>query len=892
MLAALSFVHGQGIIHRNLQPQNVLYNDTKDFVLGDFASASLANPPPCERLESGASAEYSSPEMHKSQPQTPTTDIWSLGMMCLMMLNMQFIPPGSGAVEGMRETIWHQSMAEIARLSGRPELGMMIRIPADERSTADKLLEYLGNNPSIKTESWPVSADLAEYFRHTQSEGGVPDDLQLVPAQSEEDCGGLSREDLLEICLKDRASTCKMVLSTRPARTAEMHIPPVPLSQIRPLRFTGISSLYKSARSGMRGPSTLAVKLPRTSSHVTAKATRAAVQQPPLPPTRSQRETVASSASTVLPPSDLGGTGAAPGPKEASRQQQTKSQEAIETLAVANTAANSSGLPVDAGARGRPSASIETLPPRPTKSGAKKSLTLKATTPPAGRTSNAEEFLDLTKSLSSCPTDSAKTAETPDSSAISTPRPAAIKRNAPSSGSSITSSPRAKEFDESATLLDSITTSSQRPTRPRGGMEASSPATPSSSRPKGSRNGITSSDAKADPTLRPMQRKDMPATCLRLGEYHLKPEEDEGGWQQFNQKSRQKVHRSPPQPPAQPRQITPDRQSSAHPSAEARVKPFQMAAGEDLRHKTHDGGSPLIKNGLRHNATQSRGSFAPAENPIANTIQLNEHFFPAERPSIREAAAESGVKMAPHSQPTLFRQRAAPSDPFQARNAPSRRKGSQGRAGSSRVIRTARTSVTPSSWPTGSRQRASESGATTVPNPTQAQRRVGSSSTTAKAPLSYSVGPIPGEKSSSPVPARQLQLPRESDCTMVPLGPAEVPEQRSTGDVEGKAEGSSSSADSLQESLSAIKARRARELLWDLQVLRAKQMAAAKSERLLEGSQSQNSGRRTGSSRDLNDIQSRSRPDLGSQRLSPHAPEFYPQTWSGRGRAMETRVRK
>ena len=104
----------QGILHRDIKPQNIFLSERGEYKLGDFGIAKMV-----ERTSGGTKIgtyKYMAPEIHHGQPYGRTSDIYSLGLVLYWLLNerrMPFVPlPPAMVTAGMEET------AKLRRLSG------------------------------------------------------------------------------------------------------------------------------------------------------------------------------------------------------------------------------------------------------------------------------------------------------------------------------------------------------------------------------------------------------------------------------------------------------------------------------------------------------------------------------------------------------------------------------------------------------------------------------------------------------------------------------------------------------------------------------------------------------------------------------------------------------
>ena len=153
----LATAHGQNVIHRDIKPSNILLDEEGNGYLADFGIAKDLETSLDKETRSGGiigSLDYLSPEQARSQPVTPQTDIYSLGVTLYEVLTGEHPFPNLSGVERLYkhindplpriESLPHQVEEEVNRVIQKATA----KNPATAMSKCCRLLRIFGRRHS------------------------------------------------------------------------------------------------------------------------------------------------------------------------------------------------------------------------------------------------------------------------------------------------------------------------------------------------------------------------------------------------------------------------------------------------------------------------------------------------------------------------------------------------------------------------------------------------------------------------------------------------------------------------------------------------------------------------------------------------------------------------
>ena len=172
ILKALEHAHANGVVHRDIKPQNIMLLDNGQLRMMDFGIARISRAE--NQLLSGktmGSVHYISPEQAKGDETDCTSDIYSVGVMMYEMLSGQMPFDAEDAVEVAIKQISDQpkSLHEIAPQVPAALVEItekaMAKLPQNRYASAREMLDALDTyvqNPSVMFEYQYITEDAPE----------------------------------------------------------------------------------------------------------------------------------------------------------------------------------------------------------------------------------------------------------------------------------------------------------------------------------------------------------------------------------------------------------------------------------------------------------------------------------------------------------------------------------------------------------------------------------------------------------------------------------------------------------------------------------------------------------------------------------------------------------
>ncbi len=144
---ALTTAHRNGVIHRDLKPDNILLDDERNAYLSDFGIAKVINPTTISNSLNLLSPAYAAPEQFKGEAVTPTTDVYSFGIILYELLTGSHPFPKISVAELINKTL-NEPLPPLQEI--RPDLPAAIN-GVLQIATAKSASERYGNARQLAT---------------------------------------------------------------------------------------------------------------------------------------------------------------------------------------------------------------------------------------------------------------------------------------------------------------------------------------------------------------------------------------------------------------------------------------------------------------------------------------------------------------------------------------------------------------------------------------------------------------------------------------------------------------------------------------------------------------------------------------------------------------------
>lgn len=180
LASALAYAHAQGVVHRDVKPTNVLFDEDGRAKLADFGVARITDA--STLTEAGTvlgTAAYFSPEQATGEAVGPPTDVYSFGVMLYRMLTgrLPFESDSALEVASMHATREPPTIAS-RRADAPPELERvamwtLAKRPEDRPADGSALLTELTAAPEVEEEQTQVLAPVGRPIRRHHVAAGA-----------------------------------------------------------------------------------------------------------------------------------------------------------------------------------------------------------------------------------------------------------------------------------------------------------------------------------------------------------------------------------------------------------------------------------------------------------------------------------------------------------------------------------------------------------------------------------------------------------------------------------------------------------------------------------------------------------------------------------------------
>ncbi|XP_048847612.1 serine/threonine-protein kinase PLK3-like [Brienomyrus brachyistius] len=158
LIGALKYMHGEGILHRDLKLENILLTEKMELKLADFGLATKLQPMESRQKFFCGTREYAAPEVWQMEGHGPESDVWALG--CIMYTMLVGAYPFYGDTEEIRQSVTQAEyiLPKTLSSSARKLISWILQRNPQDRPTLDQILSHKFFTKGFTPEELPSSS--------------------------------------------------------------------------------------------------------------------------------------------------------------------------------------------------------------------------------------------------------------------------------------------------------------------------------------------------------------------------------------------------------------------------------------------------------------------------------------------------------------------------------------------------------------------------------------------------------------------------------------------------------------------------------------------------------------------------------------------------------------
>ncbi|XP_072562117.1 serine/threonine-protein kinase PLK3-like isoform X1 [Paramormyrops kingsleyae] len=158
LIEALKYMHGEGILHRDLKLENLLLTENLQLKLADFGLATKLKPLKMRQKRFCGTREYAAPEVWKMEGHGPEADVWALGCIMYTMLVGAYPFDGTAMEIMQRVTEGQYTLPKTLSSSARKLISWMLQRDPQDRPTLDQILSHKFFTKGFTPEELPLNS--------------------------------------------------------------------------------------------------------------------------------------------------------------------------------------------------------------------------------------------------------------------------------------------------------------------------------------------------------------------------------------------------------------------------------------------------------------------------------------------------------------------------------------------------------------------------------------------------------------------------------------------------------------------------------------------------------------------------------------------------------------